>query len=240
MQTFFASRLPSSAQAPPGFFRAGNVSADDTTVKPSSPLFRIVACTIATLLSSGCVIQQGAVRVSTAPIDLQTVPIVHGLNGKHRTNIALTSEQLDRLRAAFSPRPTNPWEERQSVRHAVAQFEQLAAEQSPIGSDRPLNALAQPIAGQVDCVGEATNTTVALLLLQQRGLLRFHAVMQPSFRAPFLVNPHNSARLRESETGHEFVIDSWFRSNGELPLVQRVETWRRMHKFPQEENPDLG
>lgn len=184
-------------------------------------------------------IREGAVRVSTAWIDPQTVPIVHGLNGRHQTFIALTPEQLAHVAATFSPRPASAWEERQSVRHAVALLEQFAGKQSPIGSDLPLNALAEPIYGQVDCVGEATNTTVMLLLLEQRGLLAFHDVLQPSFRAPFLVNPHNSARLRERATGHEYVVDSWFRSNGELPLVQRVETWRRMHKFPAEENPDL-
>ena len=40
-----------------------------------------------------------------------------------------------------------------------------------------------------------------------------------------LLAPHNTAVVIEKATGKEFVVDSWFHKNGELPEVVSVDQW---------------
>ena len=64
-------------------------------------------------------------------------------------------------------------------------------------------------------------------MLQQWGLLRFHAVGDPHYRGNALVlqTPHNTAVLVERATRVEWVVDMWTRGYAQPPDVMAVQKW---------------
>jgi hypothetical protein len=67
------------------------------------------------------------------------------------------------------------------------------------------------------------------MLLEKRGLLKYHGVEAPSARGFFIDGryPHATAVLTESGTGEKWAIDSWPRANAEPPVVQPLRVWKR-------------
>jgi hypothetical protein len=78
-----------------------------------------------------------------------------------------------------------------------------------------------------DCWDTTRNTTSLLLVLQQWGLLKHHAVGDPHYRGNTLVlqTPHNTAVLVERATRVEWVVDMWPRGYAQPPDVMTVEKW---------------
>lgn len=88
-------------------------------------------------------------------------------------------------------------EERERIAQAVGQLYGEAARQSPISDDRPGNTADAESPGRMDCIDHATTTTRLLRLLEARGWLRWHRVLEPALRAPYIVNQHFAAVLEE-------------------------------------------
>jgi hypothetical protein len=78
-----------------------------------------------------------------------------------------------------------------------------------------------------DCWDTTRNTTSLLLVLQQWGLLKHHAIGDPKYRGNTLVlqTPHNTAVLVDRATKVQWVIDLWPRGYLQPPDVMTVEKW---------------
>ena len=119
-------------------------------------------------------------------------------------------------------------EERARIAKAIAYMERIVGSMSPTGRDRGGNAFpAGDASGQMDCIDESTNTTSYLSLFQERGLLKWHRVIDPVYRAPQILDQHWAARIENLSTGEQFAVDSWFEDNGSPAYVQEVEAWRQ-------------
>ena len=127
-----------------------------------------------------------------------------------------------------------PGEEREAVGAAVGRLLGWAGRQSPIGADRGGNYADDAVYGRMDCIDHATTTTRLLHLMERRGLLRFHRVLEPALRLRLLVFQHYSAVIEETRDGgaedHDgaparFVVDSWFFDNGHAAAVMPLDAW---------------
>jgi len=78
-----------------------------------------------------------------------------------------------------------------------------------------------------DCWDTTRNTTSLLLVLQEWGLLKHHAIGDPRYRGNTLVlqTPHNTAVLVDRATKVEWVVDLWPRGYLQPPDVMTVEQW---------------
>jgi hypothetical protein len=78
-----------------------------------------------------------------------------------------------------------------------------------------------------DCWDTTRNITSLLLVLQDWGLLKYHAVGDPHYRGNALVlqTPHNTAVLLEKATHVEWVVDLWTRGYAQAPDVMTVDRW---------------
>ena len=122
---------------------------------------------------------------------------------------------------------------------AVGRLLGWAGQQSPISADRGGNYADDAVHGRMDCIDHATTTTRLLRLLERRGLLRFHRVLEPARRLRFWVFPHYAAQIEEArggdakrgegeeETSSRFAVDSWFFDNGHPAAVMRLEAWQK-------------
>jgi hypothetical protein len=70
-------------------------------------------------------------------------------------------------------------------------------------------------------------TTSLLLVLQEWGLLKHHAIDDPKYRGNTLVlqTPHNTAVLVDRATKVEWVVDLWPRGYLQPPDVMTVQKW---------------
>ena len=77
----------------------------------------------------------------------------------------------------------------------------------------------------MDCIDEATNSTVYLRLLKNAGLLHFHSQAYRLSRGG-LIRPHNTATIIEIESNTHYAVDSWFGHNGEQPVIIPLTLWK--------------
>ena len=92
-----------------------------------------------------------------------------------------------------------------------------------------------------DCVDESASTTSYLKYFQDNELIFMHSVVVPQSRGALIDGrwPHFSATIRDKKNKKQFVVDSWFRDNGEPPVVMELQDWvydwRRANEVQNEE-----
>lgn len=149
-------------------------------------------------------------------------------------NYACASSAEVQLRGATLSRIYMPlaWidsaeEERQAISVAIGLFQTVVGQQTPTFRDRGRNFPDEGVDGRMDCLDHAHNTSTYLRLMEERGWLQFHRVLEPVKRAPLIFNEHWSARIAEKESGEEFVVDSWFFDNGHPAAIFTLEEWMK-------------
>lgn len=121
---------------------------------------------------------------------------------------------------------TDAVEEREAISLVIGLFEVAAGLQTPTWADKGRNVNDDGVDGRMDCIDESANATSYLRLLESKGWLKSHLVLEPLKRAPRLLDDHWAARIAEKETGREFAVDSWFLDNGQPAFVVPLEEWR--------------
>jgi hypothetical protein len=123
--------------------------------------------------------------------------------------------------------------ERRSLSRVIGHLHAWAGQQTPIHADRAGNLEDEGVRGAMDCIDHATTTTRFLRLLERRGALRFHRVMEPARRG--LVFQHLAARIEEigaplmqaeTEQIRRFAVDSWYVDNGRPAPIIPMELWQ--------------
>jgi hypothetical protein len=175
---------------------------------------------------------------SLPPLELDNLPIVY--DNYVEACFGLTAEQWAELARRFDPPAASPREERRRIREVIAQFEQIAGEQTPTWRDLREDEINPTGNGNIDCIGESTNTTTYLRLLEQHQLLRWHVVLGKAFRDFLHFDTHFSAQIRDETTGQRYVVDSWYLDSGHPPHIQKTEEWLWRQPWPAEENPPLS
>lgn len=152
----------------------------------------------------------------------------HGYGCKFVSNVSFTEQDWRDIASVFRPAPKTPEAERAAIKPAIALFEQKAGTYTGTHEDK-WGTFRTTGAYQHDCVDESTNTTVYLMLLEQKGLLKHHKIEPPTARVPLLHAgrwPHQTALISEIETSKFFAVDSWFHDNGAPPEIVPLREWK--------------
>ncbi|HTY98750.1 MAG TPA: hypothetical protein VMB75_02865 [Rhodocyclaceae bacterium] len=120
--------------------------------------------------------------------------------------------------------------ERNYLALVIGNFYGWAGEQTPIKADRGGNYADDGRAGSMDCIDHSTTTTRFLRLLESRGYLRFHRVLEPAVRHRALFfGQHFTAvieELRDIEGERRYAVDSWFVDNGQPAVILPLDDWQ--------------
>ncbi len=126
-------------------------------------------------------------------------------------------------------------EEREKLSLAIGWLLGWAGEQTPISADRGGNYADGGVFGRMDCIDHSTTTTRLLRLLESRGWLHYHRVVEPVRRVRYLFEVHYSAQIEAVEALSmapdgaaeplRYVVDSWFRDNGQPAVVMALPDW---------------
>ena len=141
-----------------------------------------------------------------------------------QATVVFSEKQLLQVGTLFRKLPSAETE-RTAIANAIGLFETLSGEQTPTHNDRGGNVNDDGVDGRMDCIDHAHNTTAYLHLMEERGWLKFHRVLAPVRRAPFIVNDHWAARIQEKQGKQEFIVDSWFFDNGRPAAVFPLDDW---------------
>ncbi len=159
--------------------------------------------------------------------DSTKLTVCYNFGCKSKGIVQPTPEDMVLLENLFA-KASSPGEERGRIRQAIAKMEQIAARYLPTGNDIGGNYTQDMVEeGKQDCIDESTNTTTYLNFFYQHGWLHWHTIEDRIFRAPFIFDDHWAAQIRERDTGHIYVVDSWYRDNGQPPIIQTLEDWQR-------------
>lgn len=138
--------------------------------------------------------------------------------------VVFSKKQLFQVGTLFKKLPSAETE-RTSISIAIGLFETFSGKQTPTHNDRGGNEADDEVDGRMDCIDHSHNTTAYLHLMENHGWLKFHRVLEPARRAPFIVNDHWAARIQEKQGGQEFIVDSWFFDNGHPAAVFPLDDW---------------
>ena len=124
-----------------------------------------------------------------------TVSICFNYGCVREEEVRFRAATLTRLVARFAGAQTAE-EERAVLGEALGRLYRVAAIQTPIAADRGGNLLDDGANGRMDCIDHSTSSTRLLRLLEVRGALRFHRVLEPVRRTRFIFQ-HFSAAIEE-------------------------------------------
>jgi len=154
--------------------------------------------------------------------------VCHGNTCKYIVPLTLSEKEWNEIKDIFTIPAATAAEERETIRMAIARFESIIGNKTGTSRDKGENFPGMGIEGQMDCVDEATNTSVYLTMLQDRQLLQWHHVQHRTNRGiETLQVPHFTAVIRDNETGSEYAVDSWFLDNGQLPYIVPLSEWKQ-------------
>lgn len=166
--------------------------------------------------------------VSIYPPSATSMTVCYGFVCRRRHILNFSAGERAALAAIMNAGHGSAAAERAAVQRAVVWFDRRMG---PVLGTNKRVAKAdfrhRDDAHNYDCWDTTRNTTSLLLVLQQWGLLKFHAIGDPKYRGNALVlqTPHNTAVLLERATKVEWAVDLWTRGYLQPPEVMTVAKW---------------
>lgn len=141
--------------------------------------------------------------------------------------VSLTPAEWQPVAILFVPAPANAQAERKQIALAIGLLEEIVGKKIGTSGDLAGTFDNSAYQGQQDCNDEAINSTTYMRLLQQNGLMQFHAIEDMRTRNFFFTGwPHTTAVVREIETAERYAVDSWFYDNGHAATIVPFVLWK--------------
>lgn len=171
--------------------------------------------------------------VSPASISVNAIPVCFDFGCRSRSVVSLPLDQWAQIGELFLPSAATPKGEREQIAKAVGSMEVFIGTHTPTHNDLAfgLPKNDEPVSsGQLDCIDEAVNTTTYLRLFAQSGFLKHHRVIDQAYRRS-LFTQHWAGQIEEINKGVRWAVDSWFRPNGDVPIIQQSDDWKDLSFF---------
>lgn len=154
-----------------------------------------------------------------------------------RETIKLPSSTLQKINSIFAAPSQNKEQEQEQNRiiKSLQIFENDIGEITGTKNDKGgtflvyKNDTPEAKSFQQDCIDESTNTTTYLTLLNNLGYLKFYTPAFPANRQPFASGNrwwHQTAIIKDIETGERYAVDTWFEDNGTAGYIVPLKDWK--------------
>lgn len=154
--------------------------------------------------------------------------LCHGYSCTKKSQAGFSNAEWKAIMAIFSKNPAkDAGAERSKIGRAIALMEQYSGARTGTDDDDAEAIGIKRNLKQLDCIDETVNTTMYVEFLQKADALTFHEIAPPTHRG-YLIDgkwPHNTAVIREKADGALFVVDSFYRKNGEEPYIMPRGQW---------------
>lgn len=179
-------------------------------------LFLLAAC------STGIPVE----KYNALPASPEKFSICHGYSCTYKSAAGFSKAEWNKITGLVRG-AKDAKAERSKIAKVIAQMETFTGKKTGTNRDFKEATSSKPDNYQLDCIDETVNTTQYLKMLQKAGLLKFHAPSPPTHRGYLFDGrwPHNTAVIKETKTGKEFVVDSFYRANGGEPYIVPRADW---------------
>ncbi len=158
---------------------------------------------------------------------LESFTVCHEYGCAQRKAVKLTPAEWQEIRDVFKEEAADAGIERTRIAAAVGKIEVFVGRLTGTSNDKggTLNSIA--LAGQMDCVDEAVNTTTYLVLMEQDGLIKHHKAQSVAWRGTLFGNvlPHVTPVMADTGSGELWAVDSSFFDNGKEPVLLPLKEW---------------
>ena len=173
--------------------------------------------------------EQVYTSVEMRPPNASEMIVCYGFVCRLRLVLGFTSAERALLTTMMVKGKASAVDERKAIQQVFVWFDHRVGREAGTNK-RVANADIRMLDADhnFDCWDTTRNAQSLLLVLQEWGLLRYHAVSDPRFRGNLFVGqtPHNTAVLKEkAAAGTSWVVDMWTTSYGQLPDVMTVDKW---------------
>jgi hypothetical protein len=156
--------------------------------------------------------------------------VCYGFRCRLRFYLVFTPEERKLIANMMTKGRASAAEERKAVQQVFVWFDHRVARAA--GTNKRVayaDIRALDADRNFDCWDTTRNAASLLLILQEWGLLRHHAVADPRYRGNIFLGqlPHNTAVLNETAGGASWVVDMWTTPFGQVPDVMPLEKWLR-------------
>jgi len=152
-----------------------------------------------------------------------TAYICHAHGCQQSSRYRFSRNDLHALQGIMSVAKT-PADERANIRRAIAWAERQVCKSTGTCGDKAGSGWQwSGVSGQLDCVDETTNVISYLSIMRDNNLLRYHSIMSPVWKGFPLA--HWGARILDKTTKKQWVVDSYWLANGELPQMVLHSRW---------------
>jgi hypothetical protein len=174
---------------------------------------------------------------------VEEVRICFNYSCKDEARVIYDEAELGIVREVLA-RSEDAAQERSALSFVLGRLYAWVGRRTPIHNDKGGNLPDGEADGRMDCIDHSTTTTRLLRMLEARGWLRFHRVLDPVRRSRFILYQHFSAAVEQidpaassappagdmikvGEHGRaaRFAVDSWFFDNGTPAVVIPLEDW---------------
>lgn len=153
--------------------------------------------------------------------------VCHGFSCTYKTPSYFTDAQWAGILQPLKTTAKDAQAERRNIARSIALMEKYATENAGLRPDLGKAETFEKDQHQMDCLDEAINTSHYLQMLEQAGGLHWNEVSDPIHRGFFVDGmwPHNSAAVKDKETGEVYAIDTYYFDSGVEPAVVPIDEW---------------
>jgi len=158
----------------------------------------------------------------------QAFSVCHDLSCHSVSDLSLNHTEWGQVEQLFSVQANDAEKEREQIQQAIALLEQIVGQKAGTAKDLAKNQLTGSRQGQLDCIDEATNTTVYLRMLESEKLLHWHQTASRTSRGILIGRaPHNTATIIDRQTAVRYAVDAWYFDNGKPPAIVTLKRWKQ-------------
>lgn len=151
-----------------------------------------------------------------------TVCSAHGC--QHAQEFRFRKNHLEQLFENFK-NVNSAEDERIAIKKTLADIEMIVGPVTNTSKDRKsTDFFGSGDPTQLDCVDEAANVTSYLIVLVNNGMIKYHNILSPTWKARLLTWTHYVARIQDNNTKENWVIDAGYQpASGEPKIVSEKE-----------------
>ena len=206
-------------------------------------LRKITTLLLCSLVLVACTRGQGIYLQSYTPKGqtIENFMVCHRFGCNERTPIELSEKDWLPIQKILKGKPSSAEQERKDIAKAISKMEEVVLSISGLPGDGPRAHTFENDRGQMDCLDETVNTSLALQFFDQADLLDYHEVYDPIHRGYFIDGrwPHNSAAIYEKVSDDKtsnannsrksskkiFAVDSYYTGSGGEVYIVPLDEW---------------
>ena len=153
--------------------------------------------------------------------------VCHGYSCQFQTPVTFSDKEWSDLLKPLKSTSKTSEEERKKLAKVIGNIEKLSGKKAGTNIDLAEASGTRENDFQMDCIDETVNISLQMRFIEEFDVLKFNEYERTVHRG-YLIDgawPHNAIAIRDIKTGKSYVLDSFYKANGEPPYIVPLQKW---------------